>query len=139
MTIRELIIDWLTASRYVKWLEARHQDQRQFYTEWLAEKDAQIHSLRVELAGQKLECDRMRLVLMPLGSPAGAIYAQRFSEQPSARPPVTPAFSGPDDWQTELNKVLAEEERNGLSGERRKEVHEQATDADARALNGTQV
>jgi hypothetical protein len=47
MSIRELIIDWLTASRYVKWLEARHIEQRQDYTERLAEKDAQIKLLRI--------------------------------------------------------------------------------------------
>jgi hypothetical protein len=116
MTLRELIIDWLTSSRYVKWLETQHQEQRQDYTERLSEKDSQIKHLRVELAGTKLECDRMRAVLMPFGSPSGSAYAQKF--EITATPPVVPAFDGPDDWQAELNKMYQKEQRNdGLQPE----------------------
>ena len=110
MTIRELIIDWLTASRYVKWLEARHIEQRQDHTSHLSEKDSQIKHLRIELSAVRYECDRMRSVLMPFGSPAGAAYAQKYH---ASAPPVVPAFDGPDDWQAELNKLYTEE-TNGI-------------------------
>lgn len=129
MTLRELIIDWLTSSRYVKWLEMEHQEQRQDYTEWLAEKDSQIKHLRVELAGAKLECDRMRAVLMPFGSPSGSAYAQKF--EITATPPVVPAFDGPDDWQAELNKMYEKEKEDGIHGEGRIQEHEPSADASA--------
>lgn len=122
MSLRDLIIDWLTASRYVKWLEARHEEQRQLYTQWLAEKDSQIKTLRVELAGAKLECDRMRAVLMPFGSPASAIYAQTYGT--GSKPPVVPEFSGPDDWQAELNKLYEKESKDGVQEQRWEAVHE---------------
>ena len=129
MTLRELIIDWLTSSRYVKWLETRHQEQRQDYTERLSEKDSQIKQLRVELAGTKLECDRMRAVLMPFGSPSGSAYAQKF--EITATPPVVPAFDGPDDWQAELNKMYEKEKEDGIHGEGRIQEHEPSADASA--------
>lgn len=133
MTIRELIIDWLTASRYVKWLEARHQEQRQDYTERLAEKDTRIHELRTENAGLKLECDRMRLVLMPLGSPSGAIYADRFKGQP--KPPIAgPAFEPVGDWAAELEAIYQKEANNGVQGEGRTDVNEPSTDAGTQPL-----
>ena len=126
MTLRELVIDWLTSSRYVKWLETRHQEQRQDYTERLTEKDSLIKQLRVELAGTKLECDRMRAVLMPFGSPAGAAFAQQY--QTGNKPPVVPAFDGPDDWQAELNKMYEKEKEDGIHEQGREEVHEPAAD-----------
>ncbi len=126
MTIRELFIQWLTASRFIKSLEARIVEQRQDMTERLAEKDAQIKTLRAESAGLKLECDRMRAVLMPFGSPAGAIYAQTYGT--ASKPPVVPAFSGPDDWQAELNKLYEKEQKDGTHGNGRDEVHQSAPD-----------
>lgn len=126
MTIREHIIDWLTASRYVKWLEVRHIEQRQDYTERLSEKDAQIKLLRVELAGKKLDCDRMRAVLMPFGSPSGAAYTQQFTGD--SKPPAVPAFDGPDDWQAELNKLYQKEQRDGIPEQGREEVHQPRAD-----------
>jgi hypothetical protein len=115
MTIRELIIDWLTASRYVKWLEARHIEQRQDYTSHLAEKDNQIKHLRIELATVRYECDRMRTMLMPLPGEA-QVKMQQASPIPSV-----PAFNGisMDDWQAELNKLYMEE----IDG-----IHEQKAD-----------
>lgn len=124
MTLRELFINWLTASRFIQSLEARIVEQRQDYTERLGEKDSQIKDLRIQLAGLKIECDRMRAVLMPFGSPSGAAYSQRYETQ---KPAVTPAFSGPDDWQAELNRMY-EGESNGAHGNGREEVHESATD-----------
>ena len=126
MTLRELFIDWLTASRFIKSLEARIVEQRQDCTERLAEKDNQIKLLRIELAGTKLECDRMRAVLMPFGSPAGAAFAQQY--QTSNKPPVIPAFDGPDDWQAELNKMYQKEQKDGIHEQGREEVHEPAAD-----------
>lgn len=126
MTLRELFINWLTGSRFILSLEQRIAEQRQDYTERLAEKDAQIKQLRVEFAGMKIECDRMRSVLMPFGSPAGAVYAQSYPVKRD-KPAVTPAFAGPDDWQAELNKLYREED-NGTHGDGRKEVHEPAPD-----------
>ena len=108
MTLRELLISWLTASRFIRSLEARIVEQRQDYTEHLADKQNQIKLLRIELAGYKLECDRMRAVLMPFGSSAGAAFAQQY--QTGNKPPVVPAFDGPDDWQAELNKLYEKEQ-----------------------------
>ncbi len=129
MTLRELLINWLTGSRFIESLEARYQEQRQLYTQWLAEKDALIRTLRTDSASLRLECDRMRAVLMPFGSPAGAAYAQQY--QTSNKPPVVPAFSGPDDWSAELNKLYEKESKDGVSGERRQEVHEPRTDGES--------
>lgn len=111
MTLRELFINWLTASRFIRSLEARLVEQRQDYTERLGEKDARIKELKAELATLKIECDRMRTVLLPFGSPQGAMYAQRYDAQP--KPAVVPEFAGPDDWQAELAKVIEEEQRHG--------------------------
>jgi hypothetical protein len=126
MTLRELFIDWLTASRFIKSLEARIIEQRMDYTDRLSEKDNQIKQLRVELAGAKLECDRMRAVLMPFGSSAGAAFAQQY--QTGNKPPVVPAFEGPDDWQAELNKIYEKEQSDGVSQQRREEVQQPASD-----------
>lgn len=126
MTFRELFINWLTASRFIKSLEARIVEQRQDYTELLADKQNQIKLLRIELAGSRLECDRMRAVLMPFGSPAGAAFAQKY--QTDAKPPVIPEFDGPDDWQAELNKIYEKEQSDGIHGEGQIQEHEQSAD-----------
>ena len=124
MSIREFFVDWLTASRYVKWLEARYHEQKQIYTQWLGEKDAQIKQLRLELASAKADGDRMRAVLMPYASPLGSVYAQQGETSKSN---VVPEFSGPDDWQSELNKLYEQEKQDGISSERRQEVHESSS------------
>jgi hypothetical protein len=126
LTLRELFINWLTASRFIRSLEDRLHEQRQDYTERLAEKDLLIRLLRAESQSLKMECDRMRAVLMPFGSPAGAAYAQQY--QTGSKPPVVPEFTGPDDWSAELNKLYEKESKDGVSGERRQEVHEPRTD-----------
>lgn len=125
MTLRELFIQWLTASRFIQSLETRIAEQRNDFQERLGEKDALIRLLRTECASLKLECDRMRTVLLPT-TPLGAAYAHRFDASPQ-KPPQAPAFSGPDDWQAELNKMYAKE-NDGLRSEGREEVHEQAAD-----------
>ena len=126
MNFRELFINWLTASRFIKSLEARIIEQRQDYTEILADKQNQIKLLRIELTGAKLECDRMRAVLMPFGSAAGAVFAQQY--QTGNKPLVVPAFDGPDDWQAELNKIYEKEQEDGVHEQRREEVQQPASD-----------
>ena len=125
MTIRELFIEWLTATRYMRWLEQGHAEQRQDYTERLAEKDQIIHGLKVELAGLKLECDRMRLVLLPMGSPAGAIYAERFNRE--QKPEPVPVFDIPRSWEAELQSLM-EEDDNGIHGSGRNEINQSGSD-----------
>lgn len=128
MTIRELFIEWLTATRYMRWLEQGHAEQRQDYTERLAEKDQIIHGLKVELAGLKLECDRMRLVLLPMGSPAGAIYAAQYTEGAvHERPPLAPVFDVPRSWEAELQSLM-EEDDNGIHGSGRNEINQSGSD-----------
>ena len=127
MNLRELFINWLTASRFIRSLESRIAEQRNDFTERLLEKDSLIKQFRVELAGTKLECDRMRSVLMPFGSAAGAIYAQRYDTQ-QEKPPVVPEFTGPDDWSAELNKLYEKEKKDGSHGNGRKEVHQPPAD-----------
>jgi len=137
MTLRELIIDWLTASRFIKSLEARIIEQRQDYTELIADKQNQIKLLRIELAGSKLECDRMRAVLMPFGSPAGAAFAQQY--QTGNKPPMVPAFDGPDDWQAELNKIYEEERSDGIHEQGRElQEHESRPGNGARPVDGAE-
>lgn len=114
MTLRELFINWLTASRFIQSLEARINEQRQLYTEWLAEKDSQIKQLRSELASAK-------------GSPAGSAYSQRY-DTPPQKPPVVPEFTGPDDWVAELNREYEKEQSDGLRSEGRKEVYQPTAD-----------
>lgn len=127
MTLRELFINWLTASRFIKSLEQRIAEQRQDYTERLLEKDALIRLLRTEAASLKVDNDRLRAVVMPT-SPLGAAYMQNLN---TVKPPVVPAFSGPDDWQAELNKLYREEENNGIQSERREELHKSGSDEGA--------
>jgi HPt (histidine-containing phosphotransfer) domain-containing protein len=131
VSLRRWLSDVLTASRYCQSLEQRIIQERQDMTERLGEKDARIKELRTELAGLKLESDRMRLVLMPLGSPAGAMYAERFNRE--QRPQThTPEWDGPEDWQSELQRMIKQEEAaDGTHSERREAVHEPATDASA--------
>jgi hypothetical protein len=127
MTLRELFINWLTASRFIKTLEMNAMVQRSDFLDRLLEKDGLIKQLRAELAASKLECDRMRTVLMPYASPGGAEFARRFDVH-QVKPAVVPQFSGPDDWQAELNKMYQQEEKDGVSGERREIIHEQTAD-----------
>ena len=137
MTLRELFIQWLTASRFIKSLEARIIEQRQDYTELIADKQNQIKLLRIELAGSKLECDRMRAVLMPFGSPAGAAFAQQY--QTGNKPPMVPAFDGPDDWQAELNKIYEEERSDGIHEQGRElQEHESRPGNGARPVDGAE-
>lgn len=132
MTLRELFINWLTASRFIRSLETRIAELRQDMTERLAEKDAQIKLLRGENAALKFECDRMRTVLMPFGSPAGAAYAQQYASP--VKPPPVPVFDGPDSWDAELNK-LYEKERNGLPSEGREEVNQPSANDGSQPLS----
>src|ERR1700749_3645665 len=107
MKIRELFIDWLTSSRYIRHLEMSSATMRQDFQERLQEKDAIIAALRTELAAEKLESDRMRLILMPLGSVPGAAYAAQYNQKPPV--PKQPEFAEPaiaSGWEAELQEFL---------------------------------
>lgn len=100
------------------------------HTRQLSEKDVTIRQLRLELANEKAESERMRFVLMPLGSPAGATYVAKFGNTPEP-PKQTEVL----DWRTPLTKML-EEEEHGTHGAGRKEVHESSADDVAQPLSG---
>ena len=131
MGIREIIIEWLTATRYIKWLEARHYEQRQDFTVRMAEKDSIIREHKLTIAELSMECIRMRSVLMPLGSPAGQVYASRYGEQ--KKPAIVPAFDGPLDWRGEMQKMISQEESDGIHGKRRDENHQPRSDDGAQS------
>lgn len=116
MTLRELFINWLTASRFIDSLEQRHIEQRHDFQRQLGEKDELIKVLRTEIAALRLECDRMRSVLMPFGSAAGAVYAQRFLQDRTERPAQVPQFTGPDSWDAELIRMYASEAKETEDG-----------------------
>lgn len=117
MNLRELFINWLTASRFIQSLEARHHEQRQDFTERLADKDTQIKQLRANLIAARFECDRLR----------AAAYGAPMPIQQIA-PPVIPEFTGPDDWQAELQRMYEQEESNGTHSNGREEIYESAAD-----------
>ena len=88
-----------------------YDSQNANYRERLIEKDAEIRRLRAELVSR------------------GTMNAVE-----PARPRITevPVLDASLDWQGELNKMLQEEDENvRIYGERRKEVHESATDETA--------
>lgn len=120
MKLKEIFLNWLTESRYVQHLEKHVEELRCDLAARLAEKDTTIRQLRLKIASLEADNERMRLVLMPLGSPAGAMYAAKFQA------PV-PAQAAVDDWQGELNKMLQEEE-NGIRESGRVQEHEPRAD-----------
>ena len=105
MTFREFL-DWLTTSRHTRSLEAQLVTQRQDFLTRLAEKDTIIQELSARLSAERLECDRMRMVLMPLSSGAGAMYAARFAGVKQEKPPTAKAPNGTLDWPGELERLL---------------------------------
>jgi hypothetical protein len=126
LNLRELFIQWLTASRFIQSLETRIHEQRQDFTERLADKDAQIKQLRIDLATMKMERDR-----------ASAALPQGLNLAPRPAPPVLPAFTGPDSWDAELNRLYEEQEKaNGTHGTGREEVHEPTADDGSQPLDG---
>ena len=136
-----MLVDWLTSSRYISSLELIHREQREDCLARLADKDAQLKTLRLELALAKDENEKMRLVLMPLGSAAGKTFTAKFGHLANAhsdRAVVShekTSRSTPLDWQGELNQMLQEEE-DGIQVKRRTEVHEQAANDGAQPLAG---
>ena len=114
MTIREALVDWLTGGRYDR-IYARLADS---YRERLADKDAQIRLLRVELARARNE--RLPVFEMPKAAPVVEL----------ARTPELPL-----DWPGELAKMLKEEE-DGIRKRGRIQEHEPGADDGAQALDG---
>jgi hypothetical protein len=123
MKLRELFINWLTESRYVAHLEQHVEQLRGDLSTRIAEKDTLVRALRLELAAVKAENERMRLVLMPLGSPAGAMYAAKFGQTVTQETQVT----APQGWDGELKKMLQEEE-DGIRSRGRIQEHESRPD-----------
>jgi hypothetical protein len=109
-------MSWLTSSRYVGWLEKFHVEQRDDFQVRIAEKDARIRELRIELGEVKAENDRMKLVLMPalsLRTPP----VKKVMEMPL--PPL--------DWQGELQEML-KGEKDGISDSGRVQVNQSGAD-----------
>jgi hypothetical protein len=126
----------LLRSRYVQHLESEVAALKVLMRERIREKDEVIAGLREENAALKQECDRMRLVLMPMSSPAGAAYAAAHLP----RPGMPPKFAQePSSWQAYVSQHIAEEEKkakeelqNGVQGKGRDTVHQSPADGAAR-------
>jgi hypothetical protein len=81
--------------------------QRADAADRLREKDHRIAQLELALSQSEGECARMRTVLMPLSSAAGASFVR--AGQPSAAPPkFEPIATG---WQNELKKFMEETDK----------------------------
>lgn len=132
MSIREIFIDWLTSSRYIKSLESARIEQRQLYESLLADKAEQIKNLRIQVAGLDAECRQLR---EPWFASNRAIYPGRLVRPTEPKPPVTPAFNTPSDWQSEVARI-AKEQQDGTHELGRKAVHEQAANEGAPAQPG---
>lgn len=120
MTIREAIIDWLTGGRYQRIMETYErlvQKQYEHSRERLAEKDAQIRLLRVEL-----QQARSGLVPPP---PTNSVSVPRKSAVESR--PAAVASDMTLDWNGELRRLI-EEEQDGLRKHGREEIHKQTSD-----------
>ena len=127
MTLRELFIDWLTSSRYIKSLESARIEQRQLYESLLADKSEQIKSLRIQVAGLDAECRQLRGELNP--------KLRQYVGRQEQKPQVKPEFAAPVDWQAEVQRI-AKEQQDGTHELGRKEVHQQASNDGAPAQFG---
>ena len=128
----------LLRSRYVQHLESEVAALKVLMRERVREKDEVIAALRDENAALRQECDRMRLVLMPMSSQAGAAYAR--AHQPNAgKTPKFPQDATTSSWQAYVNQHIADEEKkakeesNGVESKGRNTVHQSSTDGSARA------
>lgn len=92
-------------------LEAELIQQREDFTARLNEKDTLIRQLRLELAQIKVDNAGLRLISNP----------------PQVHQKATPAQVESKDWNTELNKMLQEEE-DGIRSGRRIQEHEPSAD-----------
>lgn len=104
------LLDWLFSSRYIAHLEAELVSR-------LAEKDALIRQLRIELA----EVKAMRY------APPLAVKSFAHPDDKLSRP-LSVATVTPQDWQAELTKLLQEEEDGIRSGGRVQEHESRAHD-----------
>lgn len=106
MTIRELFIEWLTNSQLTTSLEARIFEQRHDLEARIADKDALIADLKLELQGIKVEIGELRSGLLP----------RRYDQMP--QPPfVAPEFTGTLDWNAEVEKILQDEQERASQKE----------------------
>jgi len=128
MSLRELFIQWLTASQFVTTLqdfikgqhtiyEAHLQDMRSQLAEQKALYESKIADLkvinedyRVGKAALKAEVTRLQAVVMPTTG-LGAAYAQRFDGyEPPQREYIEPPYEGSLDWQSELQRMMKQEQ-----------------------------
>jgi len=130
VSIRELFIDWLTSSRFIKSLEAANIQQRQLYESLLADKAEQIKNLRIQVAGLDAECRQLRAELNP------RFAKNQYLGKQEQKPQVKPEFNSPLDWQAEVQRI-AKEQQDGTHELGRKAVHEQAANEGAPAQPGS--
>jgi hypothetical protein len=116
VTFRDWIADLFAAPKLIPFLEDELKRERQEHKEHLAEKDARIRELRLELADVKAENDRMRA--------APAVFVRGDAAK---RPALIPVVELPLDWNGELQRMLKEEE-DGVHGKRREEVDQSRSD-----------
>lgn len=114
MKLKELFIEWLTESRYIRALESFRAEQKADFNAMLADKNGQIRALRAELEAVKSECERLR-------------NPSRLYQGVTPRPPSPPAVDLPQDWQGELNRMLQEEE-DGIRSPGRVQEHQPSAD-----------
>ena len=128
MSFREILIDWLTSSRYIKSLESARIEQRQLYESLLADKAEQIKNLRIQVAGLDAECRQLRAELNP--------KLRQYLGKQEQKPQVKPEFNSPLDWQAEVQRI-AKEQQDGTHELGRKAVHEQAANEGTPAQPGS--
>jgi hypothetical protein len=122
VTFRDWIADLFAAPKLIPFLEDELKRERQEHKEHLAEKDARIRELRLELADVKAENDRMR------AAETGELARMPHDNAKTMIGPFTlPNPEQPLDWNGELARMLKEEE-DGVHGKRREEVDQSGSD-----------
>ena len=104
----------LVNSDFIETLQRELVEQRNDYRFTLAQKDAEIRRLRAELVKQDVTM----------------IPETKLNLRPVIKHMETVLSGTQQDWATELNKMLSEEE-DGIRSERREEVHQSAPDESA--------
>lgn len=113
MILREWIADCLAGPKLIPFLESELMRQRREHQERLAEKDARIRELRLQLADVQSERERLRI------PSAVKIPATKVLSGLAGLPPASL------DWTGELAQMLQEEE--DAHSKRREAIHEQTS------------
>jgi hypothetical protein len=95
---------------------------RQTVNERIADKDGLIEILTVRLAASEAECERMRMVMLPLSSQAGAAYArsQSVARQQTTSKTLIEGRVPSTDWPTYLKESVAQMEAEIAADEKKK-------------------